>query len=688
MANKSPVSSLNKIDFCSSKDPEELFCLQKRVGGGSFGQVYKAVHIKTGEAAAVKVIDVNVAHQEDLKSEMNLLKTQSHHRNIAEYYGAFIKKGSPPIGDQLWLVMEFCAGGSVSDLINSTKEKHLSEDWTACITGEILKGLAHLHKYKIIHRDIKGQNVLLTDRAEVKLVDFGVSKQSEDTFSKHNTFIGTPYWMAPEVINCRENPNGSYDYKSDVWSLGITAIEMAEGEPPLCTMNPFHALLAISQNEAPTLNPNKWSDRFQSFIKACLVKDPTKRLSTNELLNHAFISNIQKHIRHIRHEIMIHRHKQKEEQMQAEKVREAEAELRSRERAPGKSPPSPVALNQKMSKKDERDLQVKLMKEHLKRKEWEKRQIKSEMKKQHKILQQKNSSGLHPQEQADKLVVNNQIYGNNHSRPQKIPPSSPNLNIRHAPPSCPVGRHNSSAHPQMQQQLCRSPTSPGQVPQICISPQEDFGVTLKSQRPDLRNETVRNYNSFNADLGHDCKRRSASPSPCRRGGQGNHRDENGNSLRNMYWMSRSQENVGLINLSSSAPEHTLQQAFGRREQRLYSTPHGNFLDVPHQQLLQPFPSEEKENGKNHRRRSSCQDLSSLGLQNRNCIPRSKSNCGQEFSPMINSPDKYNFGRKLIKVLGLSPRVSPHHSTSSSRSPSPGSSPTPTTPNDSPFSPIQ
>lgn len=215
------------------------------------------------------------------------------------------------------------------------------------------------------------------------------------------------------------------------------------------------------------------------------------------------------------------------------------------------------------------------------------------------------------------------------------------------------------------------------MPQICISPQEDFGVTMK---------TLRNYNSFNADLGHDRKRRSASPSPCRRGGQGNHRDENGNSLRNMCWMSRSQENVqhfGSINLSSSAPEHSLQQALGRREQRLYSMPQGNFLDVPHQQLLQPkCNSEKKENGKKYGLHSSCQDLSSLGLQNRNYIPRSKSNV------MINSPDKMKFGRKLIKVLGLSPRVSPHHSPSSSRSPSPGSSPTPTTPCDSPFSPVQ
>lgn len=144
----------------------------------------------------------------------------SNHRNIATYYGAFIKKSPPGKDDQLWLVMEYCGAGSVTDLVKSTKGQSLKEEWIAYICREILRGLSYLHSNKVIHRDIKGQNVLLTDNAEVKLVDFGVSAQLDRTIGRRNTFIGTPYWMAPEVIACEENPDATYDNRSDLWSLG------------------------------------------------------------------------------------------------------------------------------------------------------------------------------------------------------------------------------------------------------------------------------------------------------------------------------------------------------------------------------------------------------------------------------------------------------------------------------------
>ncbi|KAG8277433.1 hypothetical protein J6590_042669 [Homalodisca vitripennis] len=144
----------------------------------------------------------------------------SNHRNIATYYGAFIKKSPPGKDDQLWLVMEYCGAGSVTDLVKSTKGQSLKEEWIAYICREILRGLSYLHSNKVIHRDIKGQNVLLTDNAEVKLVDFGVSAQLDRTIGRRNTFIGTPYWMAPEVIACDENPDATYDNRSDLWSLG------------------------------------------------------------------------------------------------------------------------------------------------------------------------------------------------------------------------------------------------------------------------------------------------------------------------------------------------------------------------------------------------------------------------------------------------------------------------------------
>ncbi|XP_030888340.1 mitogen-activated protein kinase kinase kinase kinase 4 isoform X22 [Leptonychotes weddellii] len=227
--------------------------------------------------------------EEEIKLEINMLKKYSHHRNIATYYGAFIKKSPPGHDDQLWLVMEFCGAGSITDLVKNTKGNTLKEDWIAYISREILRGLAHLHIHHVIHRDIKGQNVLLTENAEVKLVDFGVSAQLDRTVGRRNTFIGTPYWMAPEVIACDENPDATYDYRSDLWSCGITAIEMAEGAPPLCDMHPMRALFLIPRNPPPRLKSKKWSKKFFSFIEGCLVKNYMQRPSTEQLLKHPFI---------------------------------------------------------------------------------------------------------------------------------------------------------------------------------------------------------------------------------------------------------------------------------------------------------------------------------------------------------------------------------------------------------------
>nr|XP_021334469.1 mitogen-activated protein kinase kinase kinase kinase 4 isoform X2 [Danio rerio] len=185
--------------------------------------------------------------------------------------------------------MEFCGAGSITDLVKNTKGNTLKEDWIAYISREILRGLAHLHAHHVIHRDIKGQNVLLTENAEVKLVDFGVSAQLDRTVGRRNTFIGTPYWMAPEVIACDENPDATYDYRSDLWSCGITAIEMAEGAPPLCDMHPMRALFLIPRNPPPRLKSKKWSKKFFSFIEGCLVKNYTQRPPTDQLLKHPFI---------------------------------------------------------------------------------------------------------------------------------------------------------------------------------------------------------------------------------------------------------------------------------------------------------------------------------------------------------------------------------------------------------------
>eukprot|EP00118_Oscarella_pearsei_P013762 m.113505 g.113505 ORF g.113505 m.113505 type:complete len:866 (+) comp37460_c0_seq2:63-2660(+) len=306
------MGSLDDIDLTALKDPTGIFELIECVGNGTYGQVHKGRHIHTGQLAAIKVMDVTEDEEEDIRMEINMLRKYSYHPDIATYYGAFVKKTAPGHEDQLWLVMEYCGAGSVTDLVRSTKARTMREDCLAYISREILKGLSHLHKHKVIHRDIKGQNVLLTDNADVKLVDFGVSAQLDRTIGKRNTFIGTPYWMAPEVIACDQQPDASYDHRSDMWSLGITCIELADGEPPLCSMHPMRALFLIPRNPPPKLKqPRKWSRKLLHFLDLCLIKDYERRPSADNLLKHEFVGFPSDKQPRIFLKDMIDRHKRK-----------------------------------------------------------------------------------------------------------------------------------------------------------------------------------------------------------------------------------------------------------------------------------------------------------------------------------------------------------------------------------------
>jgi len=287
------AQSLDGIDLGAFKEPAGIFELVQPIGNGTYGQVFKGRHIKTGQLAAIKVMPVTQDEEEDIKAEINMLKQHSHHRNIATYYGSFVKKMPPGADNQVWLVMEYCGAGSVTDLIQATKNRSLKEDWISYISREILRGLQHLHSRKVIHRDIKGQNVLLTLNADVKLVDFGVSAQLDKTIARRNTFIGTPYWMAPEVIACdpQNSSKNDYDNRSDLWSLGITAIEMAHGHPPLCELHPMRALFLIPRNKPPKLESKKgkWSSSFVDFVDKALIKNYQHRPVTEDLLNHSFV---------------------------------------------------------------------------------------------------------------------------------------------------------------------------------------------------------------------------------------------------------------------------------------------------------------------------------------------------------------------------------------------------------------
>ncbi|XP_065056464.1 misshapen-like kinase 1 isoform X1 [Rhopilema esculentum] len=298
------MSSLDDIDLSNLKEPAGYFDLVEVVGNGTYGQVYKGRHKRTGQLAAIKIMSVTEDEEEEIKLEINVLRKYSNHLNIARYYGAFIKKMMEGQDDQLWLVMEFCGAGSVTDLVKATKTKSVKEDWIAYICREVLTGVQHLHQNHVIHRDIKGQNILLTENAEVKLVDFGVSAQLDRTVGRRNTFIGTPYWMAPEVIVCDEQPDATYDNRCDMWSVGITAIEMAESQPPLCDMHPMRALFLIPRSDPPKLRSKRsWSRKFRDFVTVCLIKDYLQRPTAEQLLQHDFVRGFKQQERKIRIEI-------------------------------------------------------------------------------------------------------------------------------------------------------------------------------------------------------------------------------------------------------------------------------------------------------------------------------------------------------------------------------------------------
>jgi serine/threonine protein kinase len=214
---------------------------------------------------------------ESLKKEINILR-ECDSPYILRYYGSYLKD------NKVWIIIEYCDAGSVLDLMKITK-KTLNEEQIASITQMVLKGLKFLHSNKKIHRDIKAGNILLNHDGFAKLADFGVSAQLCDSFSKKNSRIGTPYWMSPEVIQKSE-----YDFSTDIWSLGVTCIELAEGEPPYSNIKPLQAMMMIVKNPPQGLsNHDSWSEEFNDFINKCLNKYPEKRPNVDELLNHPFI---------------------------------------------------------------------------------------------------------------------------------------------------------------------------------------------------------------------------------------------------------------------------------------------------------------------------------------------------------------------------------------------------------------
>ncbi|EKM81766.1 hypothetical protein AGABI1DRAFT_118842 [Agaricus bisporus var. burnettii JB137-S8] len=262
--------------ICTDADPTKLYRNLVKIGQGASGGVYTAYQVGTNLCVAIKQMDLEKQPKKDLIINEILVMRSSRHPNIVNYIDSFLHK------NDLWVVMEYMEGGSLTDVVTANL---MTEGQIAAVSRETAQGLEHLHRHGVIHRDIKSDNVLLSMVGDIKLTDFGFCAQiSDPAHAKRTTMVGTPYWMAPEVVTRKE-----YGPKVDIWSLGIMAIEMIEGEPPYLNQNPLKALYLIATNGTPKIaNPENLSALFTEYLSKTLEVDAEKRPTATELLQHPF----------------------------------------------------------------------------------------------------------------------------------------------------------------------------------------------------------------------------------------------------------------------------------------------------------------------------------------------------------------------------------------------------------------
>ncbi|XP_046675327.1 neither inactivation nor afterpotential protein C isoform X3 [Homalodisca vitripennis] len=305
-----PQSGLSpaKLNLDSLNDPGDRYELGELLGSGVCGEVYSATDNEAGgKKVAIKVQKITKDNMDDIQEEYRILRDLSSHPNLPDFYGVYLKRTRN--GDQLWFVMQLCEGGPVVDLVRGLlkRNKKMTEEHIAFILHETVKALVHLHENHVMHRDIRGSNILLTKLGEVKLVDFGLSRELKSTMDKRKSCIGSPSWMAPEVVTSDRiegaDPN-SYDIRADVWSLGITAIELGDGKAPFEGIHPTRALFQIVRNPPPSLyRPANWTQTYNDFITECLEKNPDNRPFMVEIMEHPFLTSLPENDFHLTQEL-------------------------------------------------------------------------------------------------------------------------------------------------------------------------------------------------------------------------------------------------------------------------------------------------------------------------------------------------------------------------------------------------